>query len=156
MRLFGILSGGSIAIRTDKVSYALGETVNAEFILKLGGPTKARGLSARICAFEFSKHTVHHTDSHGHHSDRTETRRHDLFSNVVQLGGAQEYPAGETAYKASFAIPPDRNLLSQPGMLNLGPLGSIGARNISWEITAKLDVAMAFDVGGRTGLSVHG
>ncbi len=145
-----IFSGGRIEIVLDKASYALGETVNADVVLRLDKARSARGLNARICAYELVSQTYREHGAMGHSHTQSRTERRELFANEARLDGEKEYPAGESRYKVSFAIPNDKGLLSQPGFL-----GFIGGRRITWEISAKLDIAMAIDVNGRAALNVH-
>ena len=148
--MFGLFSG-SIEITPDKQSYALGEAVNLAFKLKLKGPLNARGLRAKVRAYYQEKHqtAVHVSGSADRHRHRTTTRDVELFAQEFTLGGAKEYRDGE-AYSASFQIPQNQALLSQPGFL-----GFIGGRRIVWEATAKLDIEKSFDVGGKIALNVR-
>ena len=149
--MFGLFSG-SIEITPDKQSYALGETVSLAFKLKLKGPLQARGLLARVRAYYTERYrdtSTHMSSGSHHHHNRTHTRDIELFVQEFSLGGPKEYRDGE-AYSASFQIPNNQALLSQPGFLGL-----LGGRQVIWEASAKLDIEKSFDVGGKIKLNVH-
>jgi len=143
--VFGI-GEGSINIVVGKTAFQRGETITGKVILTLGQPKKARGLGIVLIA----ERETWRNDARGHRTKNTET----VFSSPLRLGEEKEYPAGQSTYEFSMAVP---DLPLPTGMnVNLGPLSFTigGPPPIKWRLESSLDIAMSFDINRKLPITI--
>ncbi|MDD5340119.1 MAG: hypothetical protein PHV13_02620 [Candidatus ainarchaeum sp.] len=137
---------GKIDIVVGKTAFMRGETIGGKVVLTLNQPKQARGLRiALIAEREIWRH-----DARGHRTRHTET----VFSSPLRLGEEKEYPAGQSTYDFSIAVP---DLPMPTGTkVGLGPLSFTigGAPPLKWRLESSLDLSMSFDINKKLPITV--
>ena len=128
--VLGLFEGG-IEVKTDRVEYSRGDTINCSCTLKLKQPTPARNLHVLFQRIEGSGKS---------------TRYIELAKK--EIGPARTYNDGE---RFEFTLPADANAV--PEIVKYSGLtgalqNMLGNRRMQWEIRVSLDMPMKLDVSG--------
>ncbi len=137
---------GSVDIVVGKTAFQRGETIAGKVILTLNQPKKARGLRVALIA----EREIWRHDAHGRRTRHTET----VFSSPLRLGEEKEYPAGQSVYEFSIAVP---DLPLPTGTtVGLGPLSFTlgGPPPLKWRLESSLDLSMSFDINRKLPITV--
>lgn len=122
-------------LELDRDTLLPGRLVAGKVSVVAHGTVDARALIVALRAIEHWQHQVTTTDANGRTSTHTETTRHDLVLEPVQVASDVRLGPGETR-DWSFELP----------VPTLGP-ASLEARvaGLSWTVSAKFDVPGGFD-----------
>jgi hypothetical protein len=137
---------GSIGIVVGKTAFQRGEMITGKVVLTLNQPKKAKGLRIALIA----ERETWRRDARGHRTTHTET----VFSSPLRLGEEKEYPAGQSTYDFSIAVP---DLPMPTGTkVDLGPLSFTigGPPPIKWRLESSLDLPMSFDINRKLPITV--
>lgn len=140
---------GKVEIVVAKTAFQRGETITGKVVLTLNQPKKARGLRIALIA----ERDAYRHDARGNRTRYTET----VFSSPLRLGEEKEYPAGESSYDFTLAVP-DIGGPQPAGALGsvMGALAAMAANTspIRWRLDSSLDLAMSFDINKKLPISV--
>ncbi len=149
-----------ISILTDKPSYRFGETIHATIEIKLGKPTKARGVVAELACEE---ETIHKTTVviDKYNLDR----EHELgvpYSGVVKT---EEEKNSQTTYDKDIVISGEGTYHNNTIETKI-PIPSSGRptsheyghdnRIVVWTLSVKLDIPMWPDEGAEKEVFIEG
>ena len=149
-----------ISIRLDKPSYRFGETINATIEIKLGKPTKARGVVAELACEEETIHQ-HTVVIDKYNLDR----EHELgvpYSGVVKT---EETKDTQTTYDKDITVAGEGTYLQNTIEARI-PIPTSGRatsheyghdnRIVVWILSVKLDLPMWPDEGAETEVFIEG
>lgn len=149
-----------IAIKTDKSSYAAGDTIIATVRVSLKKKLKARGIFVRLVCrerklvktmaimdrYDYERDREMSVPYSSHMETRTEERSRSWFEQEKRICGEGEFFEGE--YEARFALPknapPTSHEFGHDNLIHI------------WKISAKLDVPFALDKNAEKEILVEG
>ncbi len=151
---------GVISIKFSKSSYWPGEEVNADIILSLQKPVKARGLYATLECVE-KKHVrlMRQFDQYDYDRQKElgltqstnikvthQEEESKIFHKEFQIGGERKYY--KETFPMSFSLPKD----AAPTSYEFGHDDKIHV----WKLKIRLDVPMALDKNAEAEIFVEG
>lgn len=151
---------GEIEIKTDKLDYLPGETIQGQVILNLKQPKKAKEL--RIMFYGELQHRerrVSYGPNGKRHVDREEYKER-LFEQSVILDGEKEYPQGISTYPFKITLPRFRFTQKETRKISLGPitldLSSLHPiKRVRWYLDASLNIPMSFDINKKIRINLQ-
>ena len=142
-----------IEILLQKYNFSLGENIVGKISLQLKKPTRAKALKVGLIGERNVTETRRNPDGRV----TTNQKKEYVFNFEMPLDGEKEYSQGE--YNFEIKVPTTLTQTSLPGGLAGDVLKTIQTlagkqSNISWYVTAKLDIPMMFDISNKIQVNI--